>query len=303
MRHLLRLLAGIGLLFATELPAQQLTLDKTTGNYRLVYHSSESKRNITVEIEPPNKVDPDLSVDFVERMSDGSYRYVYRIANRRSARSRQAIKAFEIPCPSRSLAAARAADGWIVWHSDRSLRLDRKPLCHFASEGPGIGSGTDRTQFEIRTRSLPRIAVGNFWGITREAKMSSREHDELDEKVHILAQSVTGVTGGWATASVVSPTRIASSSRSQQVESLRLDVQAVCGDLRWVKDISFCRYLLEKVAASQAALSERNEARFRTEMRALLSGLETRRPKGSENTVSPNAYWLLKTIVEHLVST
>ena len=286
------------------LPAQELSLNPATGNYSLRYFSDELNREVAIEIIPPNKIAPTAELALVRRGVDGAHVYSYTIRNKRSVGSLQGIGLMEMVCPPRAFTSVVRTEGWDGSARGPSARTLGRDHCVFlVTDDAGILPGEAREGIELATQWLPAISSGNFWGLAEPFQFPPEEQAEHAPELHNLIRMVDGVGGGWVRSDLVSPGR----DPAQYTNPMTL-LRAISGDLSqactlaWITNGGVCRSLQVKLSHAETSLQGQKVSTTRNELESFLAELDAQHGPQPGKHVNENAYWLLRTNVEYLLS-
>jgi hypothetical protein len=157
-----------------------------------------------------------------------------------------------------------------------------------AHQDEGVGPG-EMVDLQVHTSWLPRLASGWFWGLTPPVRLLSEEREELADEVHEIIDSVSGVTGGWVSTSVVAPVRDPSSlSASTQLAELTQQLEAVCTALRWITSDDTCFSLRTKLDSARQALEAGQTGAAKSAVKLFMSELGQAR-----RSINDSAYLVL----------
>jgi hypothetical protein len=297
MPRILATAAALCAVLARTSEPQQLAYDAVSGNYRLTYYSDDLGREVTLTIEPPNKVDPRLELVSTQRAPDGRWEYRYQLANLTALRSTQSIGDFEIPCSPQ--AEAVAPTGWSVMVSD----IDRSAGGYFCtwselSGDGGVAPGSSLQGFVVRSSWLPAIAPGKFWG-SAPPVMFPEGDGEHESAVHDLIKQVSGVRGGWVPGNVIAPAREPTGlSTERHLGNVQADMTQACGEQGLITNQGICTSLQGKLDQAAQAIRAGDASAARARLGTFLAELDAQRGVN----VPENAYWLLWTNVQAVLS-
>jgi FIMAH domain-containing protein len=296
MPRILLVVAAVSAASAYTAEAQQLTFDAASRNYRLTYHSDDLDRDVTVSVEPPNKVDPRLGLVAARRLGDGKWEYQYRLTNLATPGATQPLGDFEMACAAQ--ANATAPPGWSVMVSDID-RSSRGFSCTFSElNAGGVAPGSSLDGFVVRTTWLPAIMPGKFWGSAPPVAFPDGD-GEHEPAVHDLIKSVNGVRGGWVSGSVIAPAReVAAVTTDRLVQTALGDLSRACGTLGWITATGICNSLQVKLEHAALALQAGDASAARARLETFVSELDAQRGKH----VPESGYWLLWTNAQEALS-
>lgn len=290
------LVAALCATTAQTADAQRLTFDSASKSYRLTYYSDDLRRNVTLRIQPPNKVDPRLELVAARRAADGRWEYEYRLTNLATPRATQRVGDFEMPCDKG--ATATGPRGWTVMVTDIDRASGGFSCTYSDTSDGGVAPGASRGGFVVRTSRLPAIAPGKFWGTVPPVVFPDGE-DEHDEPIHDLLRSVNGTGGGWLPASVIAPARdTAGLTTGGLLQATLADLQQGCGAVGLITVEQTCTILRAMLEAAARAHRDGTASVAKSHVATFLAELDLRRGRD----VPQSAYWLLRMNAQEILS-
>lgn len=281
--------------------AQDLQYDENRRIYILTYiDTANSARR--VEVMPPNHIQPALSL-LIENSGSGTYAYQYEVSNASGALSTQSVEDIEIPCPADgAVLALEVPSDWVADY-EFTHRLGSF-ICGFTATGEHatIAPGQRLTGFAMTSGYLPQIVEAAVWGgLLDDPGLPGL--GEVGPELADLYSRAVGASGGWFSVLVVAPGRAPDEvGRPQQgIRLISTDLSRTCS-IGWISQSGVCRSLQVKLDAAAASLVRGPVEGARSQLQSFLKELEAQHGPQPGKYVSDNAYWLLRTNVQYLLS-
>lgn len=275
------LVSGVAPAVAQETP--ELEYDSIRGVYVLTYLDDGSNWR-TVEIVPPNRVDPVVELT----VEDGPLRnFRYEVTNRSTPESTQALWMIKVDCPDKNQISFEAIPvGW----SGKVYKKSERSVCRIMAphDGAEIQPGETANGFVLSSDRLPAFVTGRAFGLAPEPP-ALQGVTSLEPEEAILLAEASGTRGGWREFPMVVPS--SSPPPADPVDHLgavRSDLLEVC-ELGWIDESRVCNSLERKLVGAIDALERDDPAAARDKLESFLAELDAQRGKH----VSENAYWLL----------
>lgn len=259
----------------------------------------------SVTIVPPNHIEPEITLELVvpSQGHPGAFEYTYALRNETGPLSEQPIVSVDFSCPpSDKVQELSSPANWSKRHLFH--QPSQQHQCRFTAHSAGLfhpGEGAEG--FGVTSTRLPRIVTGRASGVAPEFPALPGilwEHDP--ELSHLIGQA-DGSDGGWYELSLVAPGRSPSDFEDPVagVQSLLEDLARAC-QLLWIPDSALCELLGSLLEETRTLLGTGLSAAARAEFQTFLDTLEAHHGAGTDKLVDDNAYWLLRTNAEHVLS-
>ena len=177
------------------------------------------------------------------------------------------------------------SNGLVSWAARQGYGTDGTSALPFTSDSAAVGGSKDG--FGLRSSYFPGIrhfsAEPTLGSCCARPKPGSGEYPAPGE---FRVRSVT-----------VAPTI---RSEDISVETVRSDLQQVCGPLGWIPDRSACGSFRSLIQDAAAAMQRPDTQRAKQALSSLLQELDNQHGPGKP--VNDNAYWLLKVNATHLLA-
>lgn len=247
------LLAGLLMLYASSVHAQQLTFIPATGDYQIDFVDLDGTPHSFV-VEAANKSVMTADVEVVA--AGEAFEYRYTIVNDGGASG--ALASWSVPCPpATEVVGVTAPTGWSGW-VDREAGAWR---CSFVSveEGAEVLPGESLEGFAITTEWLPEPSNGAAWSDFSVAVVPSEE-GATPEEVYALIESVQGfdpMSGAPSLHPRLTPTRnpLDLGDPDGGFAILHGSLEAACGELGWISNAGICNSLESKLDAVASSLA------------------------------------------------
>lgn len=292
MRGLLLLLLVLGAPGIAR--AQELRRDPASGDFVLTFTDLDGVRR-SVIVPARDKVDARMDLRIGE--TAGGLEYVYVLENRPTPRAKSPITRVQIDCPADARTAAPAS-----WNAS-AVDQDGRNVCSFLFRTEWLEPGKMVEGLRLESTWLPAIVEARVVGHGRPVMWPSEE-GAVPAEVYALADQVRGRTGGWLSLAVVAPGRSPDALADPRagIVAVKGDLARVCSDRVWIANVGICRSLEAKLDAASRSLERGDTASARGQLQSFLRELEAQHGAQPGKHVSDNAYWLLKTNAEYVLS-
>jgi hypothetical protein len=277
--------------------SQVLVRDSASGDYVLNYTDLSGSLR-TVRLETRDRVLPEISVSLASDSLGVTYRYT--LGNQVGAR--QAIIIMDVPCPRADVGLSVSSPPSWQGETEPQDTLGSSVPCEFLFREQPLAAGAVLTDLVIRTGYLPGIADAHVFGSIDSIGLPTPVEDTPDT-VYRLVDQVQGFrpwSGGRAIP-VVAPTRSPAALAQVDVglDSVSVDRAGSCAKL-WIVDSMLCSSLGDTLDQAREALSHGDHVGTEQHLLAFREQLEANH--GAGLSINDNAYWLLKTNVEFILS-
>ena len=256
-----------------------------------------------MRVEPPNKVRIHLTPTVEAAGALLRYRYTAVV----TAESRQELAFLEVDCPGPGLVQAISAQVTVqgqvgAWFAE-FFDLPDRPSCSFERGADGLpAGGVLRGQFD--SARLPGIGGARALGKTAGVRWPTSDPMPDNEEAGEVVEGLSGLTGGWWALTTVVPARDPASleNPSQTFAAVIADLSQVCGPLGWITNAGVCNSLRVKLDQAVHASAAGDVDGARSLLQSFLDELDAQHGAEPGKHVTDNAYFLLKTNVEFLLT-
>lgn len=162
----------------------------------------------------------------------------------------------------------------------------------------------ERMRAEFESSLLPTIGEARGLGAVHGVSWPTSDPIPENDEARAFVRSVQGYTGGWRSVPVVVPARdpAALADPAGGVRVVREDLARVCGELGWISRPGICRSLEAKLEQAARSLGRGQGKAARGQLEAFLRELKAQHGAEPGKHVNDNAYALLRTNVEYVLS-
>lgn len=283
------------------LAAQDLQYDANQRIYILTYTDDAGSAQ-RVEIMPPNHIEPVLHL-LMDNTGPGTYTYRYELANMPGALSTQSMQQVEIPCPGDgAVLTVGSPTDWVARYG--FTERVRTTVCGFSAyrDAATIAPGQRLSGFTVISVYLPQIVEAAVWGKLSDVP-ALPGLGEVEPELAELHSRAVGASGGWYSLSVVGPGRAPDELQQPQngIPLVATDLGRLCS-MAWISQSGVCRSLRSKLDAASSSFRRGAISDTRDKLRSFLAELEGQHGLEPGKHVNDNAYWLLRTNVQYLLS-
>ena len=294
-------LAALLLLVPVGVNAQQVRKDPASGHYYVtVYDDDLEPREILVE-----------SASLVELMVApaiqsvaGGFHYTYEVQVQST--SPQSLRTFQLRCPESDTAiwnlSAIAIDEGDELATRRGTWADQ-PTCFIPFGAIPLAPG-ERMRLQLESSLLPAIGETRGLGAVRGVSWPTTDPIPENDEARAFVRSIQGFTGGWKSVPSVIPARDPTTFANppRGVREVKQDLARACGDLGWISQPGICRSLEAKLEQAGRSIERGQRQAARGQLEAFLQELEAQHGATSGKHVDDNAYSLLRTNVEFMLT-
>lgn len=277
--------------------------DAASGDYFVTVYDDDLS-TVELRVVPTDKVR--LTVrPRVETFSGNARRYLYTA--RVSDDSPQALAYFRVHCPAPSdrfgeFDGTPVPDGdagpWVAWH----VPYDGRSFCSF--EGPTIPlRAGGRLEASLSTELLPVPGTVRAIGFREGIRWPTHDPIPQNDRARMVIDSLQDAHG-WIAVSTIVPARDPSAfdSPANAIGLIRIDLAQACVQLGWITNPGVCRSLEAKLEEAARSLRRGRTDAAREQLESFLAELDAEHGAPPGKHVNDNAYALLRTNAEYLLS-